>query len=121
MKKKRKEPTIEEKFPNAKARAAADAAIDKLDVALPMHVYLDTWESDRTRCVGFLFVPCGEASTDTRRRRRCRRPHHRRGWEAPSKSAGDQRDGSRKGDFPGFYQAKVGQISVHTNDPAEKF
>jgi hypothetical protein len=45
MPKKRKERTVEELFPNARARVAADAAIDKLDVSLPMHVFLDTWEA----------------------------------------------------------------------------
>ncbi len=43
--KKRKERSVEELFPNARARKAADDAIDKLDVSLPMHVYLDTWEA----------------------------------------------------------------------------
>lgn len=42
---KRKERTVEELFPNARARKAADDAIDKLDVSLPMHVFLDTWEA----------------------------------------------------------------------------
>ncbi len=42
---KRKQKTVEELFPNARARKAADDAIDKLDVSLPMHVYLDTWEA----------------------------------------------------------------------------
>jgi len=41
---KRKQRTVEELFPNSRARKAADDAIDKLDVSLPMHVYLDTWE-----------------------------------------------------------------------------
>jgi hypothetical protein len=44
MKKRKKERTVEELFPNARARKLADDAIDKLDVALAMHVYLDTWE-----------------------------------------------------------------------------
>ena len=44
-KRKTKHPTIEELFPNVRARQAADDAIDKLDVQEPMHVYLDTWES----------------------------------------------------------------------------
>jgi hypothetical protein len=30
-------------FPNAKAREAADKAIDKLDSREPMTTYLDTW------------------------------------------------------------------------------
>ena len=45
MKKRKKEATVEEKFPNARARAAADAAIDALGVDEPMHVYLDAWEA----------------------------------------------------------------------------
>ncbi len=44
-KKKRKERTVEEVFPNAAARRAADDAIDKLDPKLPMTAYLDAWES----------------------------------------------------------------------------
>jgi len=44
-KRKRKQLTIEELFPNARARQAADDAIDKLDVQAPMHVYLDSWEA----------------------------------------------------------------------------
>ena len=42
---KKKTLTIEQLFPNARARAAADEAIDALDVSRPMHVYLDTWEA----------------------------------------------------------------------------
>ena len=45
MAKRKKERTVEELFPNARARKLADDAIDKLDVSLPMHVYLDTWEA----------------------------------------------------------------------------
>lgn len=30
-------------FPNAKAREAADKAIDKIDPTEPMTTYLDTW------------------------------------------------------------------------------
>lgn len=45
MRKKRKEQTVEEKFPNARARAFADEAIDKLDPKLPMTVFLDAWEA----------------------------------------------------------------------------
>ena len=45
MKKKRRELTVEQLFPHARARAAADEAIDKLSVSEPMHVYLDTWEA----------------------------------------------------------------------------
>lgn len=43
MKKKKKEETVEKRFPNARARAAADAAIEGLDAKLPMTVFLDTW------------------------------------------------------------------------------
>jgi hypothetical protein len=45
MKKKRKQLTIEELFPNARARLAADEAIDKLAVTEPMNAYLDQWEA----------------------------------------------------------------------------
>lgn len=45
MTKRKKERTVEELFPNAAARRAADDAIDKLDVTLPMHVFLDAWEA----------------------------------------------------------------------------
>ena len=46
MKKKRsKEPTVEERFPNARARAVADAVVDKLDPKLPMTSFLDAWEA----------------------------------------------------------------------------
>jgi len=45
-KRKQRTRTIEELFPNARARKAADDVIDRLDVSLPMHVYLDTWESE---------------------------------------------------------------------------
>jgi hypothetical protein len=42
---KRKPRTVEELFPNARARKAKGDAIDALDVSLAMHVYLDTWEA----------------------------------------------------------------------------
>lgn len=45
MTKRKKEPTVEERFPNARARKLADDAIDKLDVSLPMSTYLDLWEN----------------------------------------------------------------------------
>jgi hypothetical protein len=45
VKRKKKERSVEEEFPNARARQAADEAIDKLGVDQPMHVYLDTWEA----------------------------------------------------------------------------
>jgi len=44
-KRKQRALTIEELFPNARARKAADDAIDRLDISLPMHVYLDAWEA----------------------------------------------------------------------------
>jgi len=43
--KKRKERTVEELFPNAAARKAADDAIDRLDPKLPMTAFLDAWEA----------------------------------------------------------------------------
>jgi hypothetical protein len=42
---KRKQPTVEELFPNARARKAADEAIDLLDPSLPMTTFLDCWEN----------------------------------------------------------------------------
>ena len=45
QKKPKKEPTVEKLFPNARARAAADAAIESLDPKLPMSAYLDAWEA----------------------------------------------------------------------------
>lgn len=42
---KRKQLTVEKLFPNARARAAADEAIDALDVKEPMTSYLDVWEA----------------------------------------------------------------------------
>lgn len=43
--KKKAQPAVEELFPNARARKAADDAIDKLDPQLPMTAYLDAWEA----------------------------------------------------------------------------
>ena len=43
--KKKSQPAIEDFFPNARARKAADDAIDKLDPQLPMTAYLDAWEA----------------------------------------------------------------------------
>jgi hypothetical protein len=45
MKRKKRERTVEEVFPNARARQAADEAIDKLDPKEPMTTFLDTWET----------------------------------------------------------------------------
>jgi hypothetical protein len=36
--------TVEQLYPNAKARRKADEAIDKLDAKLPMTVFLDAWD-----------------------------------------------------------------------------
>jgi hypothetical protein len=43
--KRRRERTVEEVFPNAKARQAADEAIDALDPKEAMTTFLDTWEA----------------------------------------------------------------------------
>lgn len=43
MKRKKRERTVEEMFPNARARQAADEAIDSLDPKEPMTKFLDTW------------------------------------------------------------------------------
>ena len=40
---KLKPKTVEEKFPNAQARRAADEAIDELSNDEPMSKYLSTW------------------------------------------------------------------------------
>ena len=44
---KRKQETSEEwfrkRYPSAEARRKADEAVDKLDVALPMTEFIDTW------------------------------------------------------------------------------
>lgn len=45
MKKKRNQPAVEDLFPNARARKAADAAVDQLDPQLPMTAFLDAWEA----------------------------------------------------------------------------
>jgi len=45
MKRKKKERTVEEVFPNARGRQAADEAIDKLDPKEPMTKFLDTWHA----------------------------------------------------------------------------
>jgi hypothetical protein len=45
MKKNKSQPAVEDYFPNARARKAADDAIDKLDPQLPMTTFLDTWEN----------------------------------------------------------------------------
>jgi hypothetical protein len=45
MTKRKKERSVEEVFPNARARKAADEAIDKLDPKLPMTAFLDAWEA----------------------------------------------------------------------------
>jgi hypothetical protein len=45
MKRKPRSLTVEELFPNARARKVADEAIDKLDPKLPMTAYLDAFES----------------------------------------------------------------------------
>lgn len=39
----KKERSVEQVFPDPKARRAADAAIDKLDVHEPMTTWIDTW------------------------------------------------------------------------------
>jgi len=41
--------TLEQLFPDAAARIAADQAVDKLDLELPMSTYLDTWETEYFR------------------------------------------------------------------------
>lgn len=51
---KRKEETVEDRFPNARARKAADEAIDVLDPKLAMTIFLDVWESA-------YFAACGES------------------------------------------------------------
>lgn len=44
MKKRRsKELTVEERFPNARARLTADKAIEAIDAREPMTKFLDTW------------------------------------------------------------------------------
>lgn len=53
--KKRKGESVEERFPSARGRKAADEAIDKLDPKLPMTTFLDVWESA-------YFASCGESS-----------------------------------------------------------
>lgn len=35
--------TLDERFPTKAARERADAAVDCLDVHLPMHEFIDTW------------------------------------------------------------------------------
>ncbi|HTQ42470.1 MAG TPA: hypothetical protein VMI75_06895 [Polyangiaceae bacterium] len=45
MKRKRRERSVEDVFPNARARQAADEAIGKLDPKETMTKFLDTWEA----------------------------------------------------------------------------
>lgn len=45
MKRKKKERTVEEVFPTARARQTADEAIDKLDPKESMTKFLDTWHA----------------------------------------------------------------------------
>jgi hypothetical protein len=45
VKKKKRERTVEEIFPNTRARQAADEAIDKLDPKETMTTFLDTWHA----------------------------------------------------------------------------
>lgn len=52
MKKKKSERGVEQIFPNAKGRAAADASTDKLDPKLPMTSFLDAWEDAYFKVVG---------------------------------------------------------------------
>jgi hypothetical protein len=40
---KRDDEWFHKHFPTARARDAADKAIDKMDVAEPMHAFLDAW------------------------------------------------------------------------------
>jgi hypothetical protein len=51
---KKKQLSVEELFPNARARKAADDAIDKLDPKLPMTAFLDRWEAE-------YFATCGRS------------------------------------------------------------
>ena len=52
MGKRKKQRTVEEVFPSARARQAADDAIDGLDPKEPMCVFLDTWETAYFRAAG---------------------------------------------------------------------
>jgi len=52
VKKRKREPTVEERFPNARARQAADEAIDALDPKLPMVAFLDAWEAAYFKVAG---------------------------------------------------------------------
>lgn len=45
MKRKRYEPSVEELFPSARGRQAADEAIDALDPKEKMTTFLDCWEN----------------------------------------------------------------------------
>jgi hypothetical protein len=40
----KQELTVEKLYPNARARRAADEAIDQLDPKLPMTAFLDAWD-----------------------------------------------------------------------------
>lgn len=46
------ERSVEERFPHAAARRAADAAIDALPIDAPMHVYIDTWMTTYAKRAG---------------------------------------------------------------------
>lgn len=43
MKQKKKKDWLEQKFPTARAREAADKAIEPLASSLPMTEFIDTW------------------------------------------------------------------------------
>lgn len=51
---KKKQPSVDELFPNARARKAADDAIDQLDPKLSMTAFLDAWEAA-------YFASCGRS------------------------------------------------------------